>query len=59
MGRMIKRFGREDSESVMRKHELNRIKELESEVEMENLGDDDDNDELPLEDHDGSEDWSD
>lgn len=57
MGRMIKRFGREDSEGVMRKHELNRLKEQESEIEMENL--DNDDDEAPLEEHDGSEDWSD
>jgi hypothetical protein len=58
VGRMIKRFGREDSESVVRKHELNRVKERESEVEMENF-DNDDEDDLPLEEHDGSEDWSD
>jgi hypothetical protein len=55
---MIKRFGREGSESVMRKHELNRVKERESEIEMENF-DNDDEDDFPLEEHDGSEDWSD
>lgn len=56
VGRMFKKFGREDSDGAMRKHELNRLREQESDYEMENF---DDGEEVPLEEHDGSDDSSD
>lgn len=57
MAKSIKKFGKDDSERTMRKMHLAKLEEEETEQEMEDY---DLDDESPaLEEHDGSEDWSD
>lgn len=56
---MFRKFGKEDSEGAMRKHELNMLKQEELEQEIQDIDVTDDEDDRLLEESDGSDDLSD
>lgn len=60
MGKLLRKFNRENGSGSMHRYQLESIQESEHEEEMrESTLPNDDEDDRPLEDHDGSEDFSD